>query len=183
MKSLLLIIALLVTAQFTSAQSLNTFSNPEKTVSIDLPADWHLQHNKEDRVMQMFISLEELVSDTTLFEIGATISKVEQVSKSYPSLITDHKIVIEWYTAYKRNGYDYIEFEEVDLQEVTIGEYKGLRSELIFRKNQFSKKIHLLQFVLAHDNNLLSVSLESPTKTWDDYKDTFEKAIASMKLQ
>ncbi|MBU3700054.1 MAG: hypothetical protein FGM33_08610 [Candidatus Kapabacteria bacterium] len=164
----------------------SVFSPPDGVLSISLPSSWSVKHVDDGKAKQMFISLEPVVADTDMFSTGATIRWIRPVGEMFPSMkgATDRAALITFWRGYEAGmmgGFKPHSRQVQDTSAITIGEWSG---EMTTQRLQlYAESYELTKFdaILARKDEILTVTLECPSKYWPVYRQRFEKALRDMK--
>lgn len=184
MKSLLTLISLLfILTSIPAFAEPTSFSDEGENITVQLPEEWYSKIIDDGKTVQLFISREEVVEESDMFEVGATLNKIRRMSKSFEQMKTDADIVNMWYNGGVAQFKTYHVYEEVSREIIQIGDYKGVVSEVIFQPTEGSPTVHMYNCVLAYDDNLVTVVLEAYEDEWEDYKGIFAEVLNTLELK
>jgi tetratricopeptide (TPR) repeat protein len=163
----------------------SVFSSPDGALRISLPSSWSVKHIDDGKAKQMFISLEPVVADTDMFSTGTTIRWIRPIGEMFPSLkgASDRAALITFWRGYEAGmmgGFKPHSRKVQDTSAITIGDWSG---EMTTQQLQlYAEAYELTKFdaILARKDEILTVTLECPSKYWPVYRQRFEKALRGM---
>ena len=169
----------------TSSQhfSYKKFKDEKKKIIIELPKTWYLKTLDDGKTVQMFISKELLLKTTDDFSTGVTITKIRRMSKSYTQISCDEDIVNVWLAAMIEAEKKYFKVEVVRTGGYASGNYSGKIREIKFQPDENMAIVHVYQLIVAHNDNLVSITFESPEKKWDIYNKAFKHGLMSLLIK
>lgn len=177
-----LLFFMLLTA-FVPIQKKKIFKNKKEAISIELPREWKVKTLDNDTYSQMIVFLENPKKKGDPYTTGVSITKITSMSRTYPQIKSDEDIVKLWYTATKQASQKHYLNEEVNFENLSLGNYKGIIVELILQPTQEMSLRHMYQAILAYKDDLYTIVLECPAENWKTYEPTFEAALASVVLK
>jgi hypothetical protein len=177
-----LIICLFLSSAFAPKQKLKRFKDKEENISIELPWGWHLKTTDDGNYNQMFVSIEDIKKKGSSYTTGVSITKIRSMSKTFTQVKSDLDIVKLWYGAVKLASQKHYLNEEVNFEKLTLGKYKGVIVETILQPTEHMTLRHMYQAILAHNDDLYTLTMECPAQDWNKYQPLFEAAIVSVEL-
>ena len=161
--------------------NLKAFSDPNGTFTITLPETWFLKVEETDGTTeQVFVSVEELKSDSDKFSTGITLVKATNLSATYPNMTDPERIVAKWYAGNKAQSGSFFRYEETSLKEASLAGYKGFKAELLIQTTESEPLAKSVQYTLAKGDNLLLVVAESTVEDWPTYEGALMAGVKSL---
>ncbi|MDQ3394841.1 MAG: photosystem II reaction center PsbP family protein [Bacteroidota bacterium] len=177
--TLLISFCFILFSGFIPGKKTKIYKDKEEAISIELPKTWHSVSLKQGNYSSMFISFEEIKKKGDLYATGVSITKIRSMSKTYSQVKNDADIVKLWYGAIKMVSQKHYLNEEVNFENLKIGEFKGIIVETILQPTENTYASHMYQAILAYNDDLYTLTLECPAQDWETYQPIFESAIAS----
>lgn len=164
----------------------STFTTPDNTVQISLPASWSTRHLDDGKTLNWFVSLEPIHKSDDMFSTGVSIHWIRRLSESFRlDGNTDAEYIAgfwEGYTSaqekitppYYHNKLDSIHFRR--------SEWRGVVATTDLQLTAQSHRLRKYGAIIARENELFLISLECPIENWSIYEKRFRKAIDSLVL-
>lgn len=177
------LLTLIILSGFIPVKKFKTYKDTEETIFIDLPRNWHYKINHDGKSTQMFISVDDLNYKNESIKAVVSITRIKEMSKSFSQIKDDADIVKLWYSAIKNAAQKHYLTEELKIEKLSLGNFKGIITESILQPVEQIAPRRTYQTILAHNDDLYTMTMESPAQEWDDYKEVFDRAIASIELK
>ncbi|CAN5132018.1 hypothetical protein BH23BAC1_BH23BAC1_00170 [soil metagenome] len=178
-----LLISLITLCGLAPAKKFKTYKDKEETIFIDLPRNWYYTISDDGKSTQMFISAEELKNKIDSYKAVVSITRIRQMSQSFSQIKNDGDIVKLWYSAIKNASQKHYLTEELKIEKITLGNFKGIITESILQPVEQMAPRRTYQAILAHNDDLYTMTMECSAQEWENYHEIFNRAIASLEIK
>lgn len=161
-----------------------TFTDDAKSVSLELPKEWHRKSTDDEKTLNMFVSEQKVESEKDMFLVGATIHRIRRMSLSFEGVEKDGAWLAGfWSGALEEEGKKLHAYEIISSEEVTVGSYVGAIRLVELRHAPESHAVRMYEVIVGHDDEIVTVNLEAPALLFGDYDRIFKKALASLVIE
>ncbi len=158
-----------------------TFTSQSGSISVDLPASWHVTYTETEDESGMIISIEKVKTESDQMTVGVTMSLQKNMGKRY-GVKTEQDIMEFWKSSILTNAEDYFRYQMFKTKSSVRG---GWGSTLNTTLLQFSEEYYpfkMYEQILVKPNTLFYAYYQSPERQWGYYKKFFDKAIKSLRI-
>jgi tetratricopeptide (TPR) repeat protein len=167
-----------------TGSSVSRFKDDEGKIAISLPAEWHRKASDDGKTLNMFISLQKVEKESDIFLVGATIRRLRRMSKSFENVEQDGAWLAGFWTGMVEQGAkDYHAYTVRSTRDITVGQYVGVLREVDLQMKKEFFPVRMYELILGHDDEVVTVTLESPAPLFPTYQPHFDHAIESLVIE
>lgn len=166
----------------------STFRTDDGLMQVILPKSWSARVEDDGKTYHWFVSHQLIRKAEDNFTEGITVRWVRRMSSSFPSVLegkTDAPFLVGFWDAYVAgilNEQSPYYREVVDSVDITIGVWEGFVRTVDLQVREKSYRLRKLDVILAREDEVLTITLESPAFSWLAYRDRYQQALHSIQL-
>jgi tetratricopeptide (TPR) repeat protein len=162
--------------------SFKRFSLVDGKVSVMLPDTWFSITDTAGEGEVMIITKDSVNEISELYHIGVRVAHEDNMNQKFQTE-TNEDLLKFWEYNQEANSKEYKEYKVLSRNEFQLADYTGYIKEVNILYNQEAYPIRLYEIILVKPDNLFYSYMQCPEAKFDYYKQIFQKAIKSLKIE
>jgi hypothetical protein len=163
------------------------FKTDNGAFRIKLPKGWFARVEDDGKLYHWFVSRQPITKAEDIFTEGVSFRWIRRLSKLFPAIgnNTDAPFLTSFWDTYiggVQGRHKVFYRKTVDSTAITLAGWRGLKRTVDMQAQEGSYRLRMLEVIVAREDEVVTVIMESPLFLWPCYKARFEEALRSLWL-